>query len=148
MFILKLLIILPVFGSSPSIFERAQMAYQKNDFDSFFGMTVWAHLNQWSALSPDLKDQWLALEIMALAKHCRYQEISQFQSVGPLSLKALQIVQLKKEYKEFVENQHNTKKPFVEDVIQKSQLWRLSPKDYAKIKSPENLKVLVKSQCS
>lgn len=149
----KLLVSLTLFGLgnlayAKNHFADAQQLYRQGDFSAYFGLVQWIRTNKWSELENEERDHWLALELMALARHCRWSEIQRFKPEGAWSQKALDLISVKQEYKNFLSDPQAQRLKFSQQIIQAQSHWHLNSKQMAQLSTPQNLRVPVRSQCS
>lgn len=133
------------------LLAKVQGHYRNQHFDRVFATVQWARAKHWTSWSVERRDHWLALEIMALARHCQWTSIDRLaetpEAAGVLSGKALALVRMKKEYIRFKQDPQNKPAGFVQEIVERKDLWRAVESDLARFDSPENIRVRVRSLC-
>ena len=150
------LLVLPGVALGTSIFsneqllERQKELYQAGDWDAFFGGALYLRTQKPDSTTLDTA---LALELMALARHCQWALIDEIQQKqasflkGPASQKALSFIHLKKEYKVFTKDTRTPKKGFTERLQSSKNQWPIEEQKLSAITNPQNVKMAVGSLC-
>lgn len=129
------------------LFAQAQSNYREGQFDRLFGLIRWSrgHID----FSSQEKDRWLALELMALARHCRWLDIYSRETLvkGPLAKKAMEVIRLKEEYKKFSTDPDLPHLSVEKRLASMQEHWRINDLELRKIKSPKYIRLHVESQC-
>lgn len=136
-----------------ALLQLGQALYREQDFASFFGLVQWVHLNTWGELASEMRDRWLATELMALARHCRWPEIrdlsrTEDSSAGHLSQRALAVIRLKDAYKKYESDPKPVRQPLLKRIEQSQSQWKAAPEDFRRLRNPLHLRAKVESQCS
>ncbi len=135
------------------LLRSVQQDYRRGNFSKAFATLMWARKTQWSQWNDSRKDHWLALELMGLARHCQWAVIDEVagavaSSQGVLVKQAMALIRLKKQYARFQRDADGLGKGFVERIVERQILWQANEIDFSKIKSPERLRLQVRSLCA
>ena len=136
--------------------ENQKLNYQEGRWDQFFGQSFYyRNVTLKKARLKDFNQRLLVLEVLALARHCRFKEAAQVARWGVTLGNRLQnrpVNELEKSIELFAFNssisERNTKKPipkkghFYQDLA-----WSMSPKQLASLSNPRDLRVKVRSHC-
>ncbi len=139
----------------PALVEIQKINYRESRWDHFFGLALYYRrllLSSPEQAKKNFRQNLLALEILALIRHCRFEES---QKIRDLSLQLAQktnqdSAKIKKtgyffNLKKLVSDQkpdHSTK-PLTEQMY----LWPLKRQELKWVKNPKNLRVRVQSRC-
>ncbi|NQZ01646.1 MAG: hypothetical protein HRT45_13365 [Bdellovibrionales bacterium] len=141
--------------------HSTQTHYQASDWDSFFAETLFfrLHLSRLDLTEnlTGLADTFLALEIVALSKHCRWSVIKRLKKQYlaeektveryPKAHKALSFVEAKQDLTLPEIDQENINLKWYEVLQQKRDQWPVAIKTLANLESPKGVKLKVKSLC-
>ncbi len=139
------------------VLEAQKHLYREGSWDAFFGASLYYRVrgDLVPGSSPLVKDHLLALELMALARHCQWQPILELEKSlvssaeeKPLSAKALSLIRLKREFVAFAQDQSERRLGLMEAVQQSKSQWNVPESALARLTSPKNLRVHVRSQCA
>ncbi len=132
-------------------FARARALYEANNFDAYFGTARWLRGLHWDKLTFPERDQWTALELLALARHCRWPEIKRFAEstadLGRLSQDTLSMIRVKTEYGKFESDPKPLRQTLQTSALQKQSRWKLEQSEFTRLASPDNVRVHVESRC-
>lgn len=130
-----------------NVLKRQQELYSQEQWNAFFGTTLYFKFHHPNSR---LKDHVLALELLALARHCQWELIhKQLEpSVsGPLANEAMIYIKQKKEYVAFINNIKNQVLPLNKTIEDQKNQWPIQIEDLTKITTPESLGMRIKSRC-
>lgn len=127
----------------------ARAAYSRSDFEAFFGLAQWARLTLPAGLSAADRDHLLALELMGLARHCRWSDIALLkeEASGPLSIKAYELIAVKAEYRRFASDPKYKSPSLERKITHAREHWALTPDKMRSFGSPAALRAKVRSLC-
>ena len=139
----------------PALVEMQKINYQKNQWGRFFGLALYYRnllLSDPKSAHKNFKQNPLALEILALIRHCRFKESQKVKEWSLKMAKTLNLPasQIKKtnmffNLKKLVGDQ---KKQNIKNIEEQISLWPLKNKELKWMDNPKNLRVKVSSQCS
>lgn len=139
----------------PALLEIQKMNYIQGNWDSFFGIANYYRtvlLDSKSAARKHFQQELLALEVLALIRHCRfnlaYQIVDYGLSVGrTVNKNTLKIRQSGYFFKlkELVADKKLKKQGT--DIIRRMHFWPLKTDQLEWMDNPKNIKVKVKSKC-
>ena len=139
----------------PALVELQKINYKENQWDRFFGLALYYRnflLSSPESVRKNFKQNPLALEILALIRHCRFKES---KKIKEWSLNMAQTInknpsKIKKtssffKLKKLVGDQNQNQK--AKDLKEQISLWPLKKQELKWVDNPRNLRVKVKSQC-
>ncbi len=139
-------------ANTSDLLDLAREKYRTEQFSSFFALARWVRLRNWESLPIEQQDHWLALELMALARHCRWQEVDQLSRAVETPLKrtkkALALISVKQGFKQFKSDPTQQNLPIWRHIEQRRSHWKSSNADFLKLENPVNLRVKVDSHCA
>ncbi len=136
--------------------KQVKQLYKSGQWDQFFAHTVFyrSQSQKKSDLNTKDFDHILALELLALARHCQWMPIFQLNDrhiENSMSLdksrRAMSIIKVKKEYHKFLNDPKNQKKPLIKKLKHSRDHWSVNIEQFAKFTNPQNLRVKVISLC-
>lgn len=136
--------------SSQQILQLQQSYYESQEWDQFFAHIQYHRLKKTLRQQPQFEDHALALELMALSRHCRWQDISQLIQVYDLGLKsqeALAYIYMKAELQSFSKDQENRRSALLQRLKKQRDWWPLPEEKLKILTSPDQLRVKVASLC-
>jgi hypothetical protein len=143
-------------GSEP--LSSIQESYRAGDWDHFFAKVIFFRMHNQTHISMGEADgdHILALEIMALARHCQWSLIDgliesmggiESDSIGPLVHKALSVVKVKKEYQSYEKDRNNSRANPILKLRESKKNWALSADKVSQLTHHEHFRVKVRSLC-
>ena len=139
----------------PSLLEIQKINYIQGDWDSFFGIANYYRsvlLDSKTSVQRYFQQDLLALEVLALIRHCRfnlaYQVVEYGLSIGrSANKKVLKIRQAGYFFKlkELVASKKFKKKNT--GLIKRMNFWPVKRRQLDWLDNPKNIKVKVKSEC-
>lgn len=139
-------------GATPSaeaLLRQQQDLYHQKAWDAFFGGAYYIRASSYA----DIKDHSLALEIMALSRHCQWaviQDLSAFLENQPqmkLSQKAFGLIKMKQQYKRFIDDSQNPSQNISVRIKDMRESWPVQATQILKLKDPSSLRLHVRSLC-
>ena len=139
-----------------SLTELQKINYREGKWDKFFGQSFYYRNSILKTPSPRRFSQRLiVLEVLALARHCRFKEAAQVARWGVAlgnSLGKRPVADLQRSIELFAFNSsipdRNKKKPILsKGGFHQDLAWSLSAKQMASLTNPKELRVKVKSHC-
>lgn len=134
------------------IIAQATTAYRAQAFDRFFGVIAWARANDWPGFETEARDRIQALEVMALARNCRWRELkairSALNSSGPATHAAFAHAQMKSDYPKMDSDAEAAHRTTVENAALRQANWAARTSDLVRLKDPLNVRVRLSSQCA
>lgn len=134
------------------IIAQATTAYRAQAFDRFFGVIAWARANNWPGFDTDARDRMQALEVMALARNCRWRELKAIrgglESPGPATQAAFAHVQMKSDYPQMDADTEPIPRTALDNAALRQVNWGARTSDLVRLKDPSNVRVRLSSQCA
>ena len=140
---------------APALLEIQKINYREKKWDRFFGMALYYRSELVSSVSLAKKyffQEMLALEVLALIRHCKfntaYQLVEQSLAMGKKAGKKTEKIQKAGWFfnlkKWSLENHQKKQK---NNFLKRIQFWPLNKQQLQWIDNPKNLRTRVESQC-